>query len=149
VKITHVVPDDWEDTEEVEVIQPSDLPELAHAVDLAEPGVAGEAISALRALWRDDDGRMYLLDAADAAHIELYAGIAVNSALPDEAVRAQRSGMLEADGLSLVPGPVWLGAGGALTQTPPESGFDLYLGFSTEEHRLLLSPTEPIELIEE
>jgi hypothetical protein len=148
MNVTHAPQPDWEDTEEAGVVQPSDVEGMEHLVDLSETGLAGEAVSALHAVWRDDDGRMYLLDSGDDAHIALYAGISLNSALPDEELSAQREGVLEAEGLGLVPGPVWLGADGALTQTPPETGFDLYLGAATADDRVVLSPSEPIELEE-
>jgi hypothetical protein len=109
-------------------------------------GIAGETISALRAVWEDSDGHLYLLDAHDAAHIDLFAGVSLTAALLGESLLIQRFGTLDATGLNLVPGPVWLGLNGALTQSPPETGFDLYLGAAISASRLILDPAEAVEL---
>jgi hypothetical protein len=152
ITVTHKPIPGFIDTDEADLIQPSHLAAMEHVV--VDEGVferqAGEPLSALRAVWGDEDGAVWPLDCQDAAHVALLAGVTLSSAnAAGQTVRVQREGTLEADGLALVPGPVWLGADGALTQTPPESGFDFYLGAATGEHLIFLSPTEPIELLEE
>jgi hypothetical protein len=106
--------------------------------------LAGETLSALRAVWEDAAGRVWLLDAHDAAHIALFAGITISSGNVGDAVTIQRAGVIDAAGLGLVPGRVWVGANGALTQIVPASGFDLYIGAALSNQRLVISPSEPI-----
>jgi hypothetical protein len=108
--------------------------------------VAGETLSALRGVWEDDAGAVWRLDASDAAHIALFAGITITAATAGDDVTIQRAGVLDAAGLNLTPGPVWLGTNGALTQTRPTSGFFLLLGAATAASRLILSPSLPIRL---
>jgi hypothetical protein len=119
---------------------------LADNSVLAVTRVAGETLSALRGVWEDDAGAVWLLDAQDAAHIALFAGISITSATAGDDVTIQRAGVLNASGLNLTPGPVWLGTNGALTQVRPTSGFFLLLGAATSSDRLILSPSHPIRL---
>lgn len=107
---------------------------------------AGE-LSALRAVWEDAAGVVHLLDYRDAAHIDLLAGITVTAAgAAGQPVTVQRSGVLDAAGLGLAPGRVWLGAAGALTQTPADDGFDVLIGTAVAPGRLILNPQDPINL---
>ena len=120
------------------------------------PGPAGDAtflrtsagaLSALRAVWEDAAGVVHLLDYRDAAHIDLLAGITVTAAgAAGQPVTVQRSGVLDAAGLGLAPGRVWLGAEGALTQTPADDGFDVLIGTAVAPGRLILNPQDPINL---
>ncbi|MDR3159757.1 MAG: hypothetical protein LBU11_12320 [Zoogloeaceae bacterium] len=121
-------------------------PPGADAAESRVSRVAGETLSALKVVWEDADEKVYLLDNQDAAHVALFAGIAVTSATAGNPATLQRLGVLDASGLNLTPGAVWLGAGGNLTQTPPASGFDLYIGVALSGSRLVLSPSEPVEL---
>lgn len=108
--------------------------------------VAGEPISALRAVYELPDGTVWPLSADDAEHIDLLAGITITSAAAGQEITVQRAGPLDAAGLNLQPGRVWLGMGGALTQTPPENGFDTLLGYATAEQRLYIDISESILL---
>jgi hypothetical protein len=140
------------DTDESDLIQPSDLEAMEHVI--VDEGVfervAGESLSALRVVWEDEDGAVWPLDYRDEVNIDSLAGITVTAAgMATQPVKVQRAGVLDATGLNLVPGKVWLGVDGALTQTPPEDGFDLLVGYATGEQRLYLAFSEPIELLEE
>lgn len=105
------------------------------------------ALSALRAVWEDSTGVVHLLDYRDAGHIDLLAGITVTAAgAAGQPVTVQRSGVLDAAGLGLAPGRVWLGAEGALTQTPADDGFDVLIGTAVAPGRLILNPQDPINL---
>ncbi|MDR0717521.1 MAG: hypothetical protein LBF50_08905 [Azoarcus sp.] len=107
---------------------------------------AGAALSALIAVWEDEDGAVWPLDWRDAAHIDLLAGVTRTAALAGDEITIQRAGVVDAAGLGLVPGPVWIGEDGRLTQTPPVDGFDVYLGPALSGSRMILSPAEPIFL---
>lgn len=108
--------------------------------------IAGEAVSALHVVWEDEDGRVYPLDYRDEEHIDLLSGFTVSSANTGEALSLQRVGWLDAAGLGLVPGRVWLGADGRPTQVPPEEGFDVLIGYATAEERLFLDIQDNILL---
>ncbi len=120
------------------------------------PGPAGDAtflrisagpLSALHAVWEDATGVVHLLDYRDADHIDLLAGITVTAAgAAGQPVTVQRSGVLDAAGLGLAPGRVWLGIDGALTQAPPTDGFDVLLGNVVSPDRLILNLQDPINL---
>lgn len=108
---------------------------------------SGAALSALRVVWEDDSGVVHLLDYRDDAHIDLLAGITLTAAgAAGQLVTLQRAGVLDAAGLGLVPGRVWLGADGALTQTPPADGFDVLLGAAVAAGRLMLDVQDHITL---
>ena len=108
--------------------------------------IAGEPISALHAVYELPSGTVHPLSADDAEHIDLLAGVTVTSAATGQEITVQRSGPLDASGLNLQPGRVWLGTDGALTQTPPENGFDTLLGYATAEQRLYIDISESILL---
>lgn len=108
--------------------------------------IAGEPISALRAVYELPSGAVHPLSADDAEHIDLLAGITITSASAGQEITVQRSGPLDASGLNLQPGRVWLGMDGALTQTPPATGFDTLLGYATAEQRLYIDISETILL---
>lgn len=107
---------------------------------------AGTAISALVAVYELPDGTVWPLSAVDDDHIDLLAGITLNSASAGAEVTVQRAGPLDAAGINLQPGRVWLGMNGQLTQTPPDSGNDTLLGYATAEQRLYIDISETILL---
>lgn len=108
--------------------------------------IAGEPISALRAVYELPSGVVHPLSADDAEHIDQLAGITITSAAAGQEITVQRAGPLDAAGLNLQPGRVWLGMDGALTQTPPEYGFDTLLGYATADQRLYIDISESIQL---
>lgn len=108
---------------------------------------AGEVISALRVLY-ELDGAVHALDYRDADHIDLLLGVSLTSAMPGEQLNIQRSGVMDDAGWSWVPGRIWLGADGALTQTPPTGGFDVLIGSAMSATRITLNLSEPIDLEE-
>lgn len=124
--------------------------------DPGVPGPAGGAaylrqsagpVSALRVVWEDAAGSVRPLDYRDAAHIALLAGITTTGAAgAGQSVTVQRAGPLDAAGLGLSPGRVWLGIDGALTQSPPADGFDVLVGVATAAQRLYLVFSESIDL---
>lgn len=108
---------------------------------------AGEVISALRVLY-ELDGAVYALDYRDAEHVDLLLGISLTSAMSGEQLNIQRSGVIDDAGWSWMPGRIWLGAAGALTQTPPSGGFDVLIGSAMSATRITLNLSEPIDLEE-
>lgn len=107
---------------------------------------AGVTISALTVVYESSDGSVFPLSNADGEHIDLLAGITLTSASIGAEVTVQRSGPLDAAGLNLQPGRVWLGMNGQLTQTPPDTGNDTLLGYATAGQRLYIDISETILL---
>lgn len=107
---------------------------------------AGPALSALRVVWEDALGQVWPLSADDSAHMALVAGLTLSAAGAGGQVQVQRSGVLDAAGLGLVPGRVWLGAGGQLTQAAPSAGFDLLVGHAVAGGRMYLTFDDAINL---
>lgn len=105
----------------------------------------GETLSALRAVY-ELDGQVFYLDYRDAAHIDLLLGITLSAAEVGTPINVQRSGPIDDSGWNWTPGRVWLGAAGALTQTPPADGYDVLLGTAVSATRIILNLTDPIEL---
>ena len=101
--------------------------------------VSGQPLSALKVVWEDASGAVRLLDYRDDAHIDLLSGITITAASSaGQEVTLQAGGVLDIAGLAMTPGRVWLGADGALTQTPPASGFYVLLGRAFAPNRMLI-----------
>ncbi len=106
---------------------------------------AGETLSALRAVY-ELDGSVFLLAPDDEDHIDLLLGITITAAASGSPVNVQLIGALDDDAWSLIPGLVWLGASGTLTQIPPTSGFDVRIGSAVSTSRVTLNIEEPVWL---
>lgn len=107
--------------------------------------IAGETVSALRVQY-EQAGKVYALDYRDTAHIDLLLGVSLTAADIDQPLNVQRSGVIEDSGWSWALGRVWLGAGGALTQTPPADGFDVLIGAAVSATRITLNIQDPLYL---
>lgn len=108
---------------------------------------AGETLSALRAVY-ELNGQVRYLDYRDEDNIDLLLGLTLTAAASGELTNIQRSGPIDDSGWNWTPGPVWLGAAGALTQTPPADGFDVLIGAAVSATRITLNLQQPIELPE-
>lgn len=108
---------------------------------------AGETLSALRVVY-ELAGAVFALDYRDGEHIDLVVGVTLTAASEGGSVNIQRSGTLDDGSWSWQPGPVWLGAAGALTQSPPAEGFDVLIGSAVSATRITLNIQDPIDLEE-
>lgn len=106
---------------------------------------AGETLSALRAVY-ELNRQVFALDCRDALHIDLLLGVTLTAADAPELLDIQRGGVIDDAGWNWQPGRIWLGAAGALTQTPPAEGFDVLLGAAASPTRITLNLQDPIEL---
>lgn len=107
--------------------------------------IAGETISALKVVYQLD-GLVYVLDYTDALHIDLALGVAITSTMTGGALNVQRYGVMEDSSWTWTPGPVYLGASGTITQTPPLVGFRLRLGAASSATQIIIDMQEPIDL---
>lgn len=108
--------------------------------------VAATTLSALVVVWEDSAGLVRPLDYRDEEHAALLCGLTITSADAGQDVTVQRIGPLDAAGLGLIPGRVWLGVDGRLTQTPPQDGCDILVGNATADERIYLNFNEAIYL---
>ena len=108
--------------------------------------VAATTLSTLVVVWEDSAGLVRPLDYRDEEHAALLCGLTITSADAGQDVTVQSIGPLDAAGLGLVPGRVWLGVDGRLTQAPPEDGCDILVGNATADERIYLSFNESINL---
>ena len=104
------------------------------------------ALSALVVVWEDAAGVVRPMDYRDEDHIDLLAGITLTATSSAGPVNVQRSGPLDDSAWNWTPGRVWLGANGALTQTPPADGFDVLVGYVVSPTRIYLDMQDNIEL---
>lgn len=104
------------------------------------------ALSALRVVWEDESGAVRPLDYRDEDHIDLIAGLTLTGTPAAGAVTVQRGGPVDDAAWAWTSGRVWLGADGALTQTPPADGFDVLVGYAVSPTRLYLDMQDNIEL---
>lgn len=154
---TEILAEEAQDSVLVEKVQETEIVELGQQGPpgtQGPPGPAGGAsvqrtagvnLSALLAVY-ELDGLVHPLGADDAVHIDLLLGITLTAAQAGELVNVQRLGAIEDSGWHWVPGRVYLGANGALTQAPPTSGFDVLIGSATSPTRIALNLQDPISL---
>lgn len=152
IQIIAQQPDDSVLVEQVEV---AEIIAVAEQGPPGPPGPSGVAIytrqstgalSAMRVVWEDDAGAVSALDGADEDHIDLLCGLTLTATSDAGQVAVQRTGAVDDLAWSWVPGRVYLGADGALTQSPPSTGFDVLVGVAVSPTRLILNFQDPIEL---
>lgn len=105
--------------------------------------VAGEDLSGHR-MVRIESGSAWYASNADQSHAGKVAGITTGAAVATDPVSVQTQGLMTEPSWSWTPGPVYLGADGALTQTPPTSGFLLIVGRAIDTTKLLIGIQTPV-----
>jgi len=89
---------------------------------------SGENIISLRAVRRMSDGLGYHADSATQSHATSVVGIATQSTSTGGSFTYTARGELTDPSWSWSDGEIFVGANGALTQTPPTSGFIMSVG---------------------
>lgn len=99
---------------------------------------AGEALGGSRAVYLAGDGSFWYADNQDASAIAV-AGITSGAVSLGETATAQYAGEMVEPSWSWTPEqPVYLGASGQLTQTPPPSGTVVELGVALTATKMLV-----------
>lgn len=106
---------------------------------------AGATLSALVVVY-EEDGSVFALGKDDDANIDQLLGLTVTAADAGNQITVQRLGSVDNSGWAWTAGRVYLGAGGALTQTPASTGNDVLIGRAVSATRLLLDLQDPIDL---
>jgi hypothetical protein len=100
---------------------------------------AGAAIGGHQPVAYNDAGHLVLANAATPQHALRYAGVTTAAVVVGATVPVQRAGVLEHSGWSWMGWqPVYLSTTGALTQTPPTSGFVMVLGIALTSTRVAI-----------
>lgn len=107
--------------------------------------IAGETLSSLRVVY-EQDGQVLSLDNSDTDHIYQLLGVTLSAATAGSQINVQTMGSIDDSGWAWTPGPIYLGAGGAITQTPATDGHLVFLGAATSATRINLNINEPIDL---
>lgn len=107
--------------------------------------VGAVPLSGHTAVSLDASGKLVYADCTDATQIGLVLGVLANAyAAGDQAVVQTDFELIHA-GWAFVPGPVYVGAGGALVQVLPVSAsFVQVIGYATAPTRLRVSVQPPI-----
>lgn len=106
---------------------------------------AGAVISGHRMLSAAG-GLVVPADAASISSAESCVGLGLQAAAFGEPVSVLRFGRVTELTWSWAPGPVYLGADGAMTQTPPDTGVLLQVGQAFDSHTLDVRIGTPILL---
>lgn len=126
-------------------ITPDDiLAILRDAIDAYQVvATAGADLSALRVVCADGSGgvRYASPTASDTRHV---VGLTITAALTGSDVVVQYAGPVEDNSWSWTPGPVYLGASGALTQTTPTTGSWLKVAVARSATEIVVRVGEPI-----
>lgn len=107
---------------------------------------AGEVISALKALYLGTDGKVYHADSATTSTRNI-VGIATQSVLMGASIVVRHQHTLSDALWSWTVGsPVYVGAGGSLTQTPPATGYIAHVGIAITPTSIFVDIQPPILL---
>ena len=112
--------------------------------------IAGTNISGDRGIVLNSAGRAIYADSNTMSHGNKFAGVSQGAAIMGFAVDIKRFGeMTEPTWNWTVDQPVYLGAGGLLTQTVPVSPakFSIIVGMATAATKLFINPMPPIFII--
>lgn len=89
-------------------------------------------------------GQLSHPDTNSPAHADQVAGVAETAAASGATARIRTAGVTDNDAWAWAEGPVYVGADGVLTQTPPASGWLMTIGRALTATSLLVDPEPPI-----
>lgn len=104
---------------------------------------AATSIHAGRAV-RLAGGQLSHPDTTNTAHADQVAGVAETAAVIGGSARFRTAGVTENDAWAWAEGPVYVGADGVLTQTPPAGAWLMTIGRALTATSLLVDPEPPI-----
>lgn len=90
-------------------------------------GVAGTALSGHRAVTRASNGDVVYASNTEATHLHAPLWVTVGAAAIGAPIEVIAYGVMEESTWSWVPGPLYLGANGVITQIPPIAPGALFL----------------------
>lgn len=109
--------------------------------------VGATPISGHTAVALDAGGLLVYADCTNAAHIGAVQGVVGNAYSPGDLAVVQTDFDLVHSGWSFSPGPVLVGAGGALVQSlPPGALFAQVVAYALSPTRIRIDPQPPIAI---
>jgi hypothetical protein len=96
---------------------------------------AGQSLGGHRGVYIGADDKAWLADPLTAVSNPAI-GITVSAALSGADVPIRTSGLVTEPSWNWIPGPIYLGAAGVLTQMPPSSGAIVRMGISAGPDRM-------------
>lgn len=130
--------------------RPADPP-LAGSVGRIElTGAAGQTLSGHRAVTRGVDGTLIYAGNDDPAFLHTPVWITTGAASAGSVVEVVAYGLLIEPSWSWAPGPIYLGVGGSLTQTPPTApgaAFLAQVGVATSATSVFVDRQQSIILV--
>ena len=103
--------------------------------------VAGESLAAYAVVAVASDGKVYRASKSTPEHINRVLGITLAAAAADAAVDVHLFGEVVNGAWSFdTTKLIWLGDGGALTQSAPTSGFVMVMGYPTSSGSMFVIP---------
>lgn len=122
------------------------LPYLANTPILTF--IAGQTLSGHRVVKANGSGHAVYADNTVIGDSQLLLGMTLGAAVIGNSVTIAQSGNIVEPSWSWAPGqPVFLGATGAITQTPPSVGFLVTVGVAMTPTSMLMSLKQPIVLV--
>ncbi|WP_310530713.1 hypothetical protein [Novosphingobium sp.] len=103
------------------------------------PRIAESAVNGHRALSANAAGQVRHCG-SDSADAQAVLGISLGAAIVGDIVLVHSGGDVEESSWNWTPGPVWVGAGGVLTQTPPSTGTLIRIGVASATTKLTVNP---------
>lgn len=107
--------------------------------------VAASTVSALRVVTESSAGVSHL-DPTDDEQVAGLLGVSISAGDAGDEIRIKTGGTIDDAGWSWVPGFVYAGPNGTLTQTYPASGWEIVIGYAPSATRLNLTFDEPVKL---
>jgi hypothetical protein len=108
---------------------------------LASEAIGGGRV--VRIIW---DRYVGYVSSDNTALATTVLGITTGAAVYDDPIGVQYTGELQDSGWSWVPGPIYCGINGVITQTPPTSGFILAIGTAINATTIVINIKQPLIL---
>lgn len=117
--------------------------ESSGAID--EDRIAAQDLSGERVVRADDSGHAVYADSAQVSGSHRVLGLTVNAALTGNVAKIRSAGRHVFGGWNWNTDlPIFLGSNGALTQSPPTSGFILTIGFADTPTSIVVRIGRPV-----
>jgi hypothetical protein len=108
---------------------------------------AASTLSGHRALKLNIDGKVEYASSDDLSDVRKVIGVGLNAATLDNPITVKGQGEIEESSWSWTPElPIYLGVAGALTQSPPSTGFVQILGTAISATKMFVNIEAPILL---
>lgn len=102
-------------------------------------------LNALRAVYVNEAGKFALAD-PNIPEAAFACGVTIGAASIDTAATAKTGGEMADASWSWTEGPVYIGAGATLTQTPVSSGVLVQIGLATASDKIIINPQHLADL---